>query len=102
VMSGSIKPDIFSNQTKQLHTNTIETLAQVKIPSTHEKPTGSFWPLVRQRMHEKAIKLYMKEHPEVQIEPPLKELRKAGYLQAAKTEALKEIYQERKLIKQKP
>ncbi len=37
---------------------------------------GTFWPIVRQRMKEKAIQLYMKDHPETDITPSLKELRR--------------------------
>ncbi|NIO37149.1 hypothetical protein GTO27_05535, partial [Candidatus Bathyarchaeota archaeon] len=57
---------------------------------------GTFWPIVRQRMKEKAIQLYMKDHPETDITPSLKELRKTGYLQTAKKIALKEISLEKK------
>jgi hypothetical protein len=63
-----------------------------KIP----QPTkGTFWPMVRQRMKEKAIQLYIKDHPEKEIEPSLKELRKAGYLQTAKVITLREIQAEK-------
>ena len=48
-------------------------------------------------MKEKAMQLYMKDHPEMEIEPSLKELRKAGYLQIAKKIALKETTLERKV-----
>jgi len=66
-------------------------------PSKIEQPPkGTFWPAVRQRMKEKAIQLYTKDHPEIGTEPSLKELRKTGYLQAAKAMTLKEIYQEKK------
>lgn len=57
---------------------------------------GAFWPIVRERMKQKAIQLYFRDHPETQEEPPLKELRKAGYMEAAKGIALKEIQAERK------
>jgi len=93
VMSGSISLNNFSNQ--------------MKTPTPYashpkEKPKGSFWPLVRQRMQEKALQLYMKDHPETETKPQLRELRKAGYLQTAKALALQEIHQERKLLKEKP
>jgi len=65
-----------------------------KVP---EPKKGTFWPTVRQRMKEKAMQLYMKDHPEMEIEPSLKELRKAGYLQIAKKIALKETTLERKV-----
>jgi len=52
--------------------------------------------MVRQRMKEKAIQLYTKDHPESTNIPQMKELRKAGYLQMAKTQALREVYQEKK------
>jgi hypothetical protein len=64
-----------------------------KIP---EPKRGTFWPIVRQRMKEKAIQLYMKDHPEKNTQPTLKELRKTGYLQIAKSLALKEITLEKK------
>ena len=64
-----------------------------KIP---EPKRGTFWPIVRQRMKEKAIQLYMKDHPEKNTQPTLKELRKTGYLQIAKSLALKEINLEKK------
>jgi competence protein ComGC len=62
----------------------------------HAPKKGTFWPIVRQRMKEKAIQLYRKDHPETEIEPSLEELRKAGYLQTAKKIALKEINLEKK------
>ncbi|MDH5690134.1 MAG: hypothetical protein OEY81_01730 [Candidatus Bathyarchaeota archaeon] len=64
-----------------------------KIP---EPKTGTFWVIVRQRMKEKAIQLYMKDHPEKNTQPSLEELRKTGYLQIAKSLALKEINLEKK------
>ena len=61
------------------------------------KPTkGTFWPLVRERMKEKAVQLYLEDHPETQKTPALKELRKAGYMETAKAIALKEIQAEKK------
>lgn len=47
-------------------------------------------------MKEKAIQLYLNDHPETEINPTLKELRKTGYLQAAKKKVLREINLERK------
>jgi len=64
-----------------------------KIP---EPERGTFWPVVRQRMKEKAIQLYMKDHPKTDIKPSMKELRKAGYLQIAKKAALREMHLEKK------
>ncbi len=52
---------------------------------------GAFWPAVRQRMYEKAVKLYMCDHPETQNKPELDELREAGYLHTAKVLVLREI-----------
>jgi len=65
-------------------------------PKIERPKKGTFWPMVRQRMKEKAIQLYIKDHPETQIIPETRILRKEGYLDTAKTLALKEIYQERK------
>jgi len=64
-----------------------------KIP---QPKRGTFWPVVRQRMKEKAIQLYMKDHPKTDIKPSMKELRKAGYLQIAKKAALREMHLEKK------
>jgi len=76
----------------------------IMLPSTKQiKPKieppqkGTFWPAVRQRMKEKAIQLYIKDHPNSEIIPETKILRKEGYLQTAKTLALREVYQERKV-----
>ena len=69
------------------------------IKTTQEIPEperGTFWPIVRQRMKEKAIQLYMKDHPKTDLKPSLKELRKAGYLQIAKKAALREMSLEKK------
>jgi hypothetical protein len=66
-------------------------------PQKIQQPTKeTFWPMVRQRMKEKAIQLYIKDHPETETAPEMKELRQAGYLETAKTIALREIYRERK------
>ena len=70
---------------------TIKTAPKILAPKK-----GTFWPIVRQRMKEKAIQLYMKDHPETDAEPTLKELRNAGYLQTAKKIALREMYLEKK------
>ncbi|MBT0160220.1 hypothetical protein G4O51_09570 [Candidatus Bathyarchaeota archaeon A05DMB-2] len=63
-------------------------------PKITQPQKGTFWPMVRQRMKEKAVQLYLKDHPETQETPALKELRKAGYMEIAKTMALKEIQAE--------
>ncbi len=52
---------------------------------------GTFWPAVRQRMYEKAVELYMYDHPETQNKPELDELRESGYLHTAKVLVLREI-----------
>jgi hypothetical protein len=73
--------------------NTPATTRQTKIEPPKK---GTFWPIVRQRMKEKAVQLYMKDHPETQIEPELKELRKAGYMQEAKTMVLRDLQAEKR------
>jgi len=50
-------------------------------------------------MKEKAKQLYIQEHPNEQSAPSLKELRRQGYLQKAKTLALREIQLERGKMK---
>jgi len=57
---------------------------------------GAFWPGVRQRMYEKAVELYMYDHPESQNKPELEELREAGYLHTAKVLVLREMRLESK------
>ena len=52
---------------------------------------GTFWPGVRQRMHEKAIELYMYDHPETQNKPEIEELQEAGYMHTAKVLVLREM-----------
>ena len=52
---------------------------------------GSFWPAVRQRMYEKAVELYMYDHPETQNKPEPEELQEGGYLHTAKVLVLREI-----------
>jgi hypothetical protein len=84
VLSGATEPNNTNHQPKQ---------AKPKIKSPEK---GTFWPIVRQRMKEKAIQFYMKDHPESETTPKTKELQKGGYLQMAKTLTLRETYQERK------
>lgn len=57
---------------------------------------GKFWPIVRERIEEKAIQLYLKDHPETQEPPAMKELRKTGYIETTKTITPKEIQDEKK------
>ena len=76
----------------QIKPATTATKTKPKIP----KPKGTFWPIVRQRMKQKAMQLYLKDHPQITAPPELKELRKSGYLETAKKIVLKEMYQERK------
>ncbi len=52
---------------------------------------GSFWPQVRRRMHEKAVELYMFDHPETQNKPELEELHEGGYMHTAKVLVLREM-----------
>jgi len=77
----------------QINTTPSPRKTTPKIPTPKK---GTFWPIVRQRMKEKATQLYIKDHPETAIKPSLKELRKAGYLQIAKKIALREIHLEKK------
>ena len=84
ILSGAKEPNNTTYSTKQAR-------PKIKAP---EK--GTFWPIVRQRMKEKAIQFYMKDHPESETTPKTKELQKGGYLQMAKTLTLRETYQERK------
>ena len=58
---------------------------------------GSFWPHVRQRMYEKAVELYMYDHPETQNKPELEELYEAGYMHSAKVLVLREMRLENKV-----
>ena len=85
---------ILSGAIQNNHEST--TAQQTKPTKIEPQQIGTFWPTVRQRMKEKAIQLYIKDHPETQIIPETRILRKEGYLDTAKTLALKEIYQERK------
>jgi hypothetical protein len=57
---------------------------------------GTFWPGVRQRMYEKAIELYMYDHPETQNKPEIEELQEAGYMHTAKVLVLREMRLESK------
>jgi hypothetical protein len=59
---------------------------------------GKFWPMVRQRTKEKAVQLYMKEHPGTGEVPPLQELSKKGYLRNAKIIVLRKIQREKNLL----
>ena len=54
---------------------------------------GTFWPEVRELMYEKALELYMYDHPETQNNPEVKELEEAGYMYTAKVLVLREIRQ---------
>lgn len=54
---------------------------------------GTFWPQVRQLMYEKAVELYMHDHPETQNKPEIEELKEAGYMYTAKVLVLREIRQ---------
>lgn len=58
---------------------------------------GSFWPQVRQRMYEKAVELYMYDHPETENRPELDELYEGGYMNTAKVLVLREIRLEDKV-----
>jgi len=71
----------------------IEIINQTMKP---ENRKGDFWPTVRQKMKEKAEQLYLQEHPNEKDAPSLRELRRQGYLQRAKTLALKEAYRARR------
>jgi hypothetical protein len=42
-------------------------------------------------MYEKAVELYMYEHPETQNKPELEELYEAGYMHTAKVLVLREM-----------
>jgi len=95
VMSGTLDLTNLGSQPESISPSRLGTRENLQ-SSKQEKAAGSFWPLVRQRMQEKAIQLYMKDHPEAHIQPELKELRKAGYLQMAKAIALREIQAESK------
>ncbi len=57
---------------------------------------GSFWPEVRQRMYEKAVELYMFDHPEMENKPEPEELHEGGYMHTAKVLVLREVSRENK------
>jgi hypothetical protein len=63
----------------------------------NQQNRGTFWPIVRHRILEKAIELYVKDHPQLAKQPEKRELKKGGYLSLAKEIVLKEINQQRKL-----
>jgi len=86
VLSGATEPNSTSHPTKQ---------GKPKIQAPRK---GTFWPMVRQRMKEKAIQLYLKDHPETQALPELKQLRKTSYMQEAKTLVLKEMQAEKRKV----
>jgi len=52
-------------------------------------------------MYEKAVELYMYEHPETQNKPELEELYEAGYMHAAKVLVLREMRLENKVGEEK-
>lgn len=54
---------ILSGATQNNHT-TSTTTQQTKPTKIPQPQKGTFWPTVRQRMKEKAIQLYTKDHPE--------------------------------------
>ena len=60
---------------------------------TQKNLKGTFWPEVRQQMYEKAVELYMHDHPETENKPEIEELREAGYMYIAKVLVLREIRQ---------
>jgi len=62
---------------------------------------GGFWPQVRQRMYEKAVELYMHDHPEVENKPELVELQESGYMHTAKVLVLREMRLENKVGEKK-
>jgi hypothetical protein len=86
ILSGATEPNNITHPTKQ---------AKPKIEAPER---GTFWPMVRERMKEKAIQLYVKDHPDLQAKPELKELRKAGYIQEAKTMVLRDLQAEKRKV----
>jgi hypothetical protein len=84
ILSGAAEPNNTTHQPEQVN------------PKIETPEKGAFWPLVRQRMKEKAIQLYMKDHPDLQVKPELKELREAGYMQEAKALVLKDLQAEKR------
>jgi hypothetical protein len=75
----------------------VDTPQKSQDPNTG-KEVGKFWPIVRQRMKEKATQLYMKEHPGASKVPPLRILSKKGYLRTAKIAVLREMQCEGSLL----
>ncbi len=58
----------------------------------HPQPQkGTFWPIVRQRMQQKALQLYLQDNPKTKSKPTIRELRQKGYLHKAKLATLKEM-----------
>jgi hypothetical protein len=51
-------------------------------------------------MYEKAVELYMYDHPEMENKPEMEELQEAGYIHTAKVLVLREVYLENKPKKQ--
>jgi len=86
VLSGGTEPN-----------NTIHPVKQAK-PKIKAPEKGTFWPIVRERMKEKAMQLYLKEHSETQTLPELKELRKTSYMQEAKKLVLREMQAEKRKV----
>jgi len=43
-------------------------------------------------MYEKAVELYMHDHPETQNKPEIEELKEAGYIYTAKVLVLREMH----------
>ena len=84
ILSGAkqanIKPSINQNAQMQIQQN-----------------KGTFWPIVRRQMIEKAMQLYIKDHPQLEKQPEMRELKKGGYMSQAKKIVLKEFNQQRKL-----
>jgi len=95
----------------EINTRALESLAVLSgatktsqtRPSTKQTPLepiapqkGTFWPIVRQRMEEKAMQLYKEDHLQTETAPSLRELRKSGYLEIAKTITLREVNHEKK------
>jgi len=52
-------------------------------------------------MYEKAVELYMYDHPETENKPELDELSEAGYMHTAKVLVLREIRLENKVGEKK-
>jgi len=52
-------------------------------------------------MYEKAVELYMHDHPETENRPELEELQEAGYMHTAKVLVLREMRLEDKIEEKK-